>query len=307
MTLATVKSTPQTHKGSSVVFEQIADLAPVHHAADGDGRRHPRGDVGLAGHGHARRVRQRHRVTAKVIQTSFIAFNPIAADVVGYNAGISMDTVVANVLWPRHERHLRRDPHVAGHARRDRHDHVVEGPVRVREALVGNNVMPFDDGYYRAVIHPDVAYDLKEETGDIGWRQVHNYSLPGDIVNGDIGAYEGFRWTVSPRAPIFADGGSAAPSTSTRACSSARRPSRRRTRRARTATGSSSARDPIVVKGPFTDNLYRFAKLGWYWFGGYGIFRQSALYRLETAPRSAPTPDPRSWPAPLPRGRATTR
>jgi hypothetical protein len=39
---------------------------------------------------------------------------------------------------------------------------------------------------------------------------------------------------------------------------------------------------PSIVPGPVTDLLRRFVPLGWYWLGGYSIFRQAAVYRLES-------------------------
>jgi hypothetical protein len=37
------------------------------------------------------------------------------------------------------------------------------------------------------------------------------------------------------------------------------------------------------VPGPVTDFLRRFQPWGWYWLGNYGIFRQAALLRIESA------------------------
>src|SRR3546814_12600981 len=56
--------------------------------------------------------------------------------------------------------------------------------------------MPFADGFYRAVVSPYQAKDLLEETGDKGWRAPHNYSQVGNIIRGEVGAYEGFRFVA---------------------------------------------------------------------------------------------------------------
>jgi hypothetical protein len=40
---------------------------------------------------------------------------------------------------------------------------------------------------------------------------------------------------------------------------------------------------PHVIPGPITDRLRRFVPLGWYWLGAYGVFRQAAIIRLESA------------------------
>jgi hypothetical protein len=31
------------------------------------------------------------------------------------------------------------------------------------------------------------------------------------------------------------------------------------------------------------DSLFREAPMGWYWFGGYAIYRQEAIRRLESS------------------------
>ena len=38
---------------------------------------------------------------------------------------------------------------------------------------------------------------------------------------------------------------------------------------------------PSIIPGPVTDLLRRNVPLGWYWLGGYQVFRQAALYRIE--------------------------
>jgi N4-gp56 family major capsid protein len=284
--LASVKTTPQTHKGSSVVFPLFADLAaattPLTETSDVTpvAMSDSQVTVTLAEYGNVTET------TAKVTHTSYIEFDPVAADAIGYNAGISMDTVVGNVLAAG-TNVLYAGTDTARNTL-SATDKITSSKARLAYArLTANNVRPFDDGYYRAIIHPDVAYDLKEETGDIGWRVVHNNSLPGDIVNGDIGAYEGFRWTVSPRATIFADASSGAGGSGAIDVYSTLFMGQEALAKAYSSgthgDGQQLGPDPLIIKGPFTDNLYRFRKLGWYQFAGYGIFRQAALWRLETA------------------------
>jgi hypothetical protein len=40
---------------------------------------------------------------------------------------------------------------------------------------------------------------------------------------------------------------------------------------------------PKVVPGPVTDVLRRFVPMGWYWLGGYSRFKETSLYRIESA------------------------
>jgi hypothetical protein len=39
---------------------------------------------------------------------------------------------------------------------------------------------------------------------------------------------------------------------------------------------------PKIIPGPVTDTLRRFVPLGWYWLGGYSVFRQPALLQYFT-------------------------
>ena len=36
------------------------------------------------------------------------------------------------------------------------------------------------------------------------------------------------------------------------------------------------------MPGPVTDLLRRWVPLGWYWLGGFSIFRQASVYRIES-------------------------
>ena len=40
---------------------------------------------------------------------------------------------------------------------------------------------------------------------------------------------------------------------------------------------------PRIVPSPVTDRRRRFTGMGWYWLGNYAVFRQAALYRLESS------------------------
>jgi hypothetical protein len=40
---------------------------------------------------------------------------------------------------------------------------------------------------------------------------------------------------------------------------------------------------PQIRRGPVVDSLMRFNPIGWYWLGGYGLFRQASLRRIESS------------------------
>ena len=58
----------------------------------------------------------------------------------------------------------------------------------------------FSGNKYMAVIHPHVAYDLRN---DPDWIDAHKYAAPGEIFNGEIGELHGVRFIVSNLAPII--------------------------------------------------------------------------------------------------------
>jgi len=63
------------------------------------------------------------------------------------------------------------------------------------------NKAPTINGKYYAVVHPDVAYDLRKSDE---WIEAHKYASPEEIFNGEIGELHGVRFLESNFAPITA-------------------------------------------------------------------------------------------------------
>ena len=59
---------------------------------------------------------------------------------------------------------------------------------------------PTINGKYVAIIHPSVAYDLRECDG---WIEAHKYASPTEIYNGEIGELHGVRFVESTQAKVF--------------------------------------------------------------------------------------------------------
>ena len=59
---------------------------------------------------------------------------------------------------------------------------------------------PTINGDYVAIVHPSVAYDLRE---DSSWLDVHKYAQPQEIYNGEIGKLHGVRFVENTEAKIF--------------------------------------------------------------------------------------------------------
>ena len=60
--------------------------------------------------------------------------------------------------------------------------------------------VPRINGKYYAVIHPSVAFDLRESDG---WIDAHKYAAPEELFNGEIGELHGCRFIENTYAPIL--------------------------------------------------------------------------------------------------------
>lgn len=274
-----VQSTNTTDVGTNVIFTIMADLSVASTAlnestdVDAVALSDSQVTVTLAEYGNAAIT------TAKVRGTSFIDLDPVVANILGYNAGVSVDTLARDVA--KAGSNVRYGGASAGTARNRvlPTDTLRAADVRrVYAELSGANV-PTIGGYYAAFIHPDVAYDLRGETGAAAWRDPHTYSQPREIWTGEVGEFEGFRFMVTPRAPIWADAGSSTTLTDVYGSIFMGRQALAKAYSHVDGNGPS----PRVVPGPVVDHLRRFVPMGWYWLGGYGRFREAALRRVETA------------------------
>ncbi|MGA8330447.1 MAG: N4-gp56 family major capsid protein [Mycobacterium sp.] len=277
--LATIGTEPQSMKGSAVEFVFNNDLAAATTAltetvtpdsvAMGDTTL----TVTIAEYGNV--VKK-----TKLLQaTSFIPFDPIAANVVGYNAAISLDTLAMNALnggtnvdYSDVSTHVTRVTQGSG-------DIITATAVRKERAkLRGAFVQPFESGLYAAIIHPDVSYDLRGATDLASWRAANVYVDTAHIMAGDLGIYEQFRFLETPRAGDLVNAGSG----STYDVYQTLFLGQQALAKAYASGDGAPGPNPIVRPGPIVDPLYRFAPIGWYWLGAYSIFRQAAVRRLET-------------------------
>ena len=144
------------------------------------------------------------QLTAKLGATAFLEVNPIAANVVGWNAGISTDAIARTAAGAGTNVAYTSGTTRAGLAKTNT---LTGNDVRKAVAnLRKNNVATFN-GMYKGLIHPDVSYDFRGATGGTNWSDPHVYSDPSGIYNGVIGNFQGVQFMETPRAPFFADGG----------------------------------------------------------------------------------------------------
>ena len=223
--------------------------------------------------------------TAKLRGTSFLDVDAAAANLVGYNAGISIDGVIRDVLSAGSN--VVYGAGGSGSVPSSRTtitatDIIEANDVRkVVAALRKANAVSFN-GMYMGYIHPDVSYDLRKETGVASWRDPHVYSDPANIYNGEVGAFEGVRFIETPRAKIFENASNGSGSTGTVDAYCTHICGRQALAKAHSIVDGNGA-FPRVVRGPVVDVLQRFQPVGWYWLGGYARFREASLRRIESA------------------------
>ena len=218
--------------------------------------------------------------TAKLRGTSFLDVYAAAANIVGYNAGISIDSIIREVLAAGTNVVYGGggSTNPSSRATVEAEDIIEANDIRkVVAQLRKANAVSFG-GMYMGYIHPDVSYDLRRETGVASWRDPHVYSDPANIYMGEIGAFEGVRFIETPRAKNFENAG--ASSTVDVYCTHIM--GRQALAKAHSLTDGNGP-FPRVVRGPVTDTLYRFQPIGWYWLGGYGRFREASLRRVESS------------------------
>lgn len=281
--VADVKPTRQAMPGLVVTFTIQSDLAvastPLNQSQDvsavaiSDNQL----SVTLAEYGNA------VITTALLRAGSYVDIDEVVANVIGYNAGVSIDSVARSVLEAGNNVNYSagttgvtptaRNQIVAG-------DTIRAYDVRVAVATLRTNNVPTINGSYIAFIHPEVVFDLMSETGNASWTDPHVYSQPEEIWEGELGRFQGCRFIETPRAPIFLAAGSS--TTSPHDVFGTLFLGKQSFAKAYSIVDGNTE-DPHVIAGPVTDHLRRFVPLGWYHIVGYSVFRQPALLRVESA------------------------
>lgn len=261
--IATVSTTSQSHRGASVTFTFAGDLAvattPLTETADVDavGLSNSQLNVTMTEYGNA------VVTTAKLRGMAFTPVDPIAAERISRNAALTIDTLARTAL------------EATTNVVTDTAANLTAGDIRSAYVnLRENNVDPVDGEFYLAFIHPRQALDLRAATATTDWRAPQVYS--GDasrIYNGEIGAFEGFRFIVTNRVST---GGSGATGTFNSLFVGAEGLAKAYS----SAPGFGAM--PGVVMGEVTDKLRRFQPVGWYWLGGYKVFRNEAVRKVIT-------------------------
>ena len=280
--VADVRSTAQTHNGASVQFNIYDNMAQATSALTetSDVTAVALGDstvvVTLAEYGNA------VITTAKLRGTSFLNVDADAANIIGYNMVDSMDKIVSdvanggtNVIYAQGSAGSR--PTSRGAISDAATFGAQEGRQAVAELRTAS-APGFENGNYLGMIHPDVSYDLREQTAVTDVIQYQIRQEGAAVRNGSIGVFGGIEWIENPRAPILDDAGATSTTNVYQTLVAGRQALAKAYSRA-----AGFGEDPSVVFGPVTDTLRRFHPVGWYHLVGYGVFRQAALRRIESS------------------------
>ena len=277
---ADVQATNATNPGASVKFTVFADLAAATTALGEAEDVTPvamsdsQVTVTLQEYGNATVT------TAKLRASSFLPVDPVAANAVGYNAGLSIDTIARNVLQAGDNVIYATGGATKTETARvdlDADDTLTANDIRKAVAQLRKANVPTIGGNYVGFIHPDVSYDLRGITDASGWRDSYKYTNAMPLYNGEIGMFEGVRFMESPRAPLFADAANTTVDVygtlimGQQALAKA------------VSMGGEYGSQPTIVYGTVTDLLQRFRPVGWKHFVGYSVFRQEALRRIESS------------------------
>lgn len=264
---ATIRATKQSHRGASVQFNFVDDLAdattPLAEDEDVDSvaLQSATKVIGMDEYGNA--VTR----TALIAGQSFLPVDPIAAERVGWNAGSTINTLAYNAL------NAAAPGQTLGTGVENFDSWILREAVLKLETA---NVRPFNGGQYVAVVSPTLAQQLKSESDQAGWRYVtgQNPGAGNSIYMGEVGTYEGVRIIQNNSIPDQGIGFVMGAEALAKVFSDA----------------PGFGPNPQIVLSPVVDKLKRFMSVGWKHLVGYGIFRDEALVKLDLSPTAATKP-----------------
>jgi N4-gp56 family major capsid protein len=281
-------------------------------------------------------------VTRALELFSLADVDPAVANIIAYNMADSIDDVAQTVLATG-TNVLRAGSRTSSATITSSDTFNSAAARRAVAKLRTNKAIPRKGSLYWAGIHPEVAHDLRAETGVGSWRQPHEYQSNDEIWAGEIGTYEGAFYVESPR--MFSDKKGADQTTSSTTTTAAAASGA--TVLALTSVSAIQVGDRLsgtglatagvqvtsidglnvsiatavlsagvtsgatititpetkvfntyfagqqalaeavaeefhVVIGPVVDKLMRHRPLGWYGVAGWSIYRDEALYRVES-------------------------
>lgn len=208
--------------------------------------------------------------TEKVNMATFSSIDTMIGDAIAYNAADTLDQLVATALTSGSV--VKYGGSRTSTATLTATDVLSTTMLRkAQTTLLESNAQPRVGDLYTLFIHPRQAFDLRAETGSGGFVDIHKYTTEnvGNLLTGTIGVLEGFQVVQTSRVPSTTSGASSATVYSAVAVG-------------KEALLEANVYDVQTVVAPQIDILRRKSALGWKYFGGWGIFRDAAVCRLET-------------------------
>lgn len=206
----------------------------------------------------------------KLGELSFADVDPAIANIVAFNMADSIDKIVVdklitgtNVLY---------SGNATSTVTVDATDTL--GGAQIRRAVAKlrtAKAVPKDGMLYAAYVHPEAAHDLRSETGSLSFEDVRKFTDPNvsNLLSLSTGVYGGAYFIETPRAHVASDGASGAKVYRTLICG-------------QQALAEATAVEPGVVIGNVVDKLMRQRPIGWYSLQGWSLYRQAALFRIES-------------------------
>lgn len=152
-----------------------------------------------------------------------------------------------------------------------------DGAARVAAKMRTRLAHPRMDGMWAAICHPNVAYDLKRESGASAntvnsWFYAHaNSGDSSPIYRGEIGTFVGVRWMENAKCTKVTNAYSSPASVYTTYVMGQQ------------PLVEHVVIEPKIVVGEVTDKLRRFYPVGWYAFLNSALYRSEALELVKTS------------------------
>lgn len=132
-----------------------------------------------------------------------------ALDLLGNNAGVTLDTVTREILNAGTVVRYAEGQVDSRAKLTNEHKLTVKAVKMAVRDLKKQNAQKID-GYYVGIIHPDISFDLTE---DPDWKEMSKYTTPKLAFEGEIGRIAGVRFVETTEAKIFTGTGAATGST----------------------------------------------------------------------------------------------
>ncbi len=206
----------------------------------------------------------------KLGELSFADVDPAIANIVAFNMADSIDKIVVDKLITGTNVLYSGD--ATSTVTVDAADTL--GGAEIRKAVAKlrtAKAVPKDGMLYAAYVHPEAAHDLRSETGSLSFEDIRKFTDPnvGNLLSLSTGVYGGAYFIETPRAYVATDGASSAKVYRTLICG-------------QQALAEATAVEPGVVIGNVVDKLMRQRPIGWYSLQGWSLYRQAAMYRIES-------------------------